>query len=240
MGQESLTKTLLSKNQFLVIGRESGVSSNRSLQFVTVGFAVLLCGFFLFAVPVCFCAEPSVGVKEGDWIEYNVTITGKGSPPPTHDVRWFRITVLEVQGTAFSANFTVRYANGTIGSAIWKYNFTEGDVRGWTIVPSNLGPGDTFYDYSPHTGVPVNVTIQSEEQKMVLGARRTVTYGSDAFRHKTWDKATGVFLHAAELLCWMKPFLCLYGGVNFMHKTCVLLEFSEKKTVFNNVLLLGD
>jgi len=103
-----------------------------------------------------------------------------------------------VEGTAFSADFTVRYANGTIGSAVWKYNFTEGDVRGWTIIPSNLGPGDTFYDYSIHTGEPVNVTIQGEEQKMVLDATRTVTYGSDSFRHKTWDKATGVFIHAVE------------------------------------------
>jgi hypothetical protein len=139
-----------------------------------------------------------VGVKEGDWIEYDIDISGKGSPPPTHDVRWLRITVVQVQGSAFSANFTVRYANGTMGSAIWKYNFTEGDVRGWTIIPSNLGPGDTFYDYSIHTGIPVNVTIQSEEQKTVMGATRTVTYGSDSFRHKTWDKATGVFLHANE------------------------------------------
>jgi hypothetical protein len=105
---------------------------------------------------------------------------------------------VDVQGAAFSANFTVRYANGTMGSAIWEYNFTEGDVRGWTIIPSNLCPGDSFYDYSMHTGMPVNVTIQSEEQQMVMGASRTVTYGSDNFRHKTWDKATGVFLHAEE------------------------------------------
>ena len=171
---------------------------NRLLQFMIVGFALLLCGSLLIVSFVCASDEPSVGVKEGDWIEYNVSITGKGAPPPTHDVTWFRITVLPVQGTAFSANFTVRYSNGTMGSAIWKYNFTEGNVRGWTIIPSNLGPGDTFYDYSIHTGIPVNVTIQSEEQKTVLGASRTVTYGSDAFRHKTWDKATGVFLRATE------------------------------------------
>ena len=167
---------------------------NRSLQL----FAVLLCGFVLVSLSSIVYAEPTVGVKEGDWIEYDVDITGKGSPPPTHDVRWFRIDVLEVQGTAFSTNFTVRYANGTIGSAVWYFNFTEGNVRGWIIIPSNLGPGDTFYDYSIHTGIPVNVTIQSEEQKTVMDASRTVTYGSDNFRHKTWDKATGVFLHAEE------------------------------------------
>lgn len=174
------------------------MSLNRSLQFITVGLAILLCGSFLIVLSTRAYAEPSVGVKKGDWIEYNISITGKGNPPPTHDVRWMRIEVLPVQGTAFSANFTVRYANGTIGSAIWKFNFTEGNVRGWIIIPSNLGPGDTFYDYSIHTGKPVNVTIQSQEQKTVLGASRTVTYGSDAFRHKEWDKATGVFIRASE------------------------------------------
>jgi uncharacterized membrane protein YozB (DUF420 family) len=174
------------------------VPLSRSLQFMVAGFSVLLCVSLLVVSSVCSVYEPSVGVKEGNWIEYKVSITGKGEPPPTHDVNWFRVEILQVQGTAFSANFTVRYSNGTMGSAVWHYNFTEGNVRGWTIIPSNLGPGDQFYDYSIHTGVPVNVTIQSEEQKTVLGASRTVTYGSDAFRHKTWDKATGVFLKATE------------------------------------------
>jgi uncharacterized membrane protein YozB (DUF420 family) len=173
------------------------VSLSRLLRYTSAGFAVLLFGL-LFVAFVGASYEPSVGVKEGDWIEYDISINGTGSPPPTHDVRWLRIEVLPVQGTAFSANFTVRYANGTMGSAVWKYNFTEGDVRGWTIIPSNLGPGDTFYDYSIHTGIPVNVTIQSEEQKTVMGASRTVIYGSDNFRHKTWDKETGVFLYASE------------------------------------------
>ncbi|MCW4008967.1 MAG: hypothetical protein NWF09_09820 [Candidatus Bathyarchaeota archaeon] len=141
---------------------------------------------------------PSVGVKEGDWIEYTVSITGKGTPPPTHDVRWFRMEVLQVQGAAFSVNLTARYANGTVGSAIWQFNFTEGHVEGWMIIPANLSPGDTFYDAAAHTGKPVNVTIQRQEEKIVLGARRIVTYGNDSFRHKVWDKATGVFVASSE------------------------------------------
>ena len=82
--------------------------------------------------------EPSVGVKEGDWIEYNISVNGTGSAPPTHDVRWMRLTVLSVQDTAFSINLTARYANGTVGSAIWKFNFSEGNVGGWIIIPANL------------------------------------------------------------------------------------------------------
>lgn len=174
------------------------MASGRLLRLSTIVLTVLLCSLFLVSLSACVYAEPSVGVKDGDWIEYSVNINGTGSPPPTHDVTWFRITVLQVDGAAFSADFTVRYSNGTMGSEVWDFNFTEGDVRGWVIIPSGLGPGDSFYDYSAHTGVPVNVTIQSEAQKMVLGAARTVTYGVDAFRHKTWDKATGVFIYAVE------------------------------------------
>ncbi|UCC58379.1 MAG: hypothetical protein JSW14_00130 [Candidatus Bathyarchaeum sp.] len=142
--------------------------------------------------------ESSVGVKKGDWMEYNISITGTGAPPPTHDVNWMRMEILPVQGAAFPVNLTARYSNGTLGSAIWEFNFTEGNVGGWLIIPSNLSPRDTFYDSSPHTGKPVNVTVQSQEQKTVLGASRTVTYGNDSFRHKEWDKATGMFVGSSE------------------------------------------
>lgn len=141
---------------------------------------------------------PSVGVKEGDWIEYNIALSGTGTLPPTHDVRWMHLQVLQVSGEAFSVNVTARYANGTIGSAVWKFNFTEGNVGGWIIIPANLSAGERFFDSSIHNHKPVNVTIQSQEQKTVLGAVRTITSGNDSFRHKQWDQATGVFVGSTE------------------------------------------
>jgi uncharacterized membrane protein YozB (DUF420 family) len=112
-----------------------------------------------------------------------------------------RFQVLPVDGAAFSVNLTVRYANGTFGSAIWKYNFAEGNLGGWTIIPANLSPGDTFYDASEHNHKPINVTVQGQEQRIVLGATRTVTYGNDSIRHlKEWDKATGVFIGSSEVV----------------------------------------
>ncbi|MDR1991967.1 MAG: hypothetical protein LBQ98_00440 [Nitrososphaerota archaeon] len=139
----------------------------------------------------------TVGVKEGDWMEYDITITGTGNMPPTHDVRWMRMEVLTIDGAAFSVNVTTRYANGTMGSAIWKFNFTQGNVEGWTIIPANLGLGDTFFDYSSN---PTNIVIQREEQKEVLGATRTITYGNDSIRQvKEWDKATGFFIGSVEV-----------------------------------------
>jgi hypothetical protein len=167
--------------------------------FTAFALACMIISVSIFASPVIVYGEASVGVKEGDWIEYNVSMAGVGAMPPTHDVRWFRIEVLPpVEDSAFSVSLTSRYANGTVGSAIWRFNFTEGNVEGWIIIPANLSAGDTFYDYSLHTGVPVNVTIQSEEQKNVFGATRTITYGQDALRHKEWDKATGVFIGTTE------------------------------------------
>lgn len=168
--------------------------------FTALILASLIISVSIIASPTLAYDEPSVGVKEGDWIEYNISVTGTGTPPPTHDVRWMRFEILPVQGAAFSVNLTARYANGTLGSAIWKFNFTEGNVGGWMIIPSNLGSGDTFYDSAMLLGKPVNVTIQRQEQKTVLGAIRTVTYGNDSFRHKEWDKATGVFVGSSEHL----------------------------------------
>ncbi len=162
--------------------------------------AILIAISFI-ASPVFASSEPYVGVKEGDWIEYEITIEGTGTAPPTHDVIWMRMEVLTVDGAAFSVNLTARYANGTVGSAIWKYNFTEGNLGGWTIIPANLSPGETFYDFSIHNHKPVNVTIQGQEQKIVLGAIRTVTYGNDSVRHiKEWDKATGFFIGSSEVI----------------------------------------
>ena len=155
----------------------------------------------LIVLPVFGSNQSCVGVKEGDWVEYDVTIDGVGVAPPTHDVRWMRMEVLTVDGAAFSVNLTARYANGTVGSAIWKYNFTEGNVGGWTIIPTNLSPGDMFYDFSIHNNKPVNVTIQREEQKIVLGEIRTVTYGNDSIRLiKEWDKTTGFFIGSSEVI----------------------------------------
>ena len=168
--------------------------------FTALILASIIFSVSILALPTLASDEPSVGVKEGDWIEYDISVTGTGTPPPTHDVRWMRIEILPVQGTAFSVNLTSKYANGTIGSAIWKFNFTEGNVGGWIIIPSNLSPGNTFYDSSIHNNKPVNVTIQRQEQKTVLGATRTVTYGNDSLRHKEWDKATGVFVGSSEHL----------------------------------------
>jgi len=163
---------------------------------VVLVLSILLVCLSFFGLFTSVYAEQRVGVKVGDWVEYDVSVSGTGSMPPHRDVRWTRMEVVSVDGEALSVNVTVRYANGTWGSSIWKFNFTEGNVGGWLIIPANLGVGDTFFDaYSE----PSYVLIQGEERREVLGAIRTVTRGSDELRElKEWDKDTGFFICAVE------------------------------------------
>jgi hypothetical protein len=162
--------------------------------FTTLILASLIVSISIVSLPTLAYGEPSVGVKKGDWIEYAVSVTGD-TPPPKLNINSFRIEILDVEGAAFQANFTTRFVNGTISSSIWKFNFTEGQVEGWVIIPQNLGVGSTFYDSSK----PANVTIEGEQQKIVAGASRTITQASDAKRLvKEWDKATGVYTYSVE------------------------------------------
>jgi hypothetical protein len=167
---------------------------NRLLQFIIVEVAIFVCVSSLNELPVYAFNESSVGVKKGDWIEYSVNVTG-GVPPPKLAIDSYRIEILDVKGAAFQANFIVRYVNGTVDSSVWNYNFTEGQVGGWTIIPKNLGVGDMFYDCSE----PANVTIEGEEQQVVAGATRTIIHASDSIRLvKEWDKVTGVYTYSKE------------------------------------------
>jgi hypothetical protein len=164
--------------------------------FTVIILASLTLSVLIVVLPTRGYEEPSVGVKIGDWIEYDVNITG--NPPAVHrNVTWMRIEVMQVDATSFPVNLTVRFANGTLDSSIWKFNFSEGNTEGWVIIPSGLGLGDTFFDNFSKTDK--HIMIQSQEQKTVLGAARTVTYANDAYRDKQWDKATGVFISSSEI-----------------------------------------
>ncbi len=172
----------------------------------------------------------SVGVKKGDWIEYTVNITGPTSAP-IHNISWFRIEILDVEGVAFDANVTVRNVNGSLSSSIWEFNFSEGNVEGWVIIPSNLGVGDIFYDSSK----PANITILGEEQKIVAGATRTITHSSDSTRPiKEWDKATGVYTYSVE---YPKNFTVISQAISTNMWNPQTLDLN--KTTFNAVVALS-
>jgi len=134
----------------------------------------------------------TIGVKTGDWIEYNVTTTG--APPDEKNIVWARMEILDIQGDTFRTNTTGRAGNGTLSSFVRTFNFPEGQVSAWIIIPANLSPGDSFYDAFEGR----NFTIQGEEQRTIAGATRTVTYINTPERSKSWDKATGVFVETID------------------------------------------
>jgi hypothetical protein len=192
------TQNLLYENIFKFTFILTYMIKMKQTGLVLIGLIILCLSIFAFSASayVLTYVGPTVGVREGDWMEYDISVDGTGSLPPSHDVRWMRMEVLTVDGYAFSANVTVRYANGTIGSSIWKYDFFEGNTGGWTIIPANLGAGDTFFD----SHISCDVIIAYEEQKTLLGASRAITGGSDELREvKEWDKATGFFTCSVEV-----------------------------------------
>ena len=149
---------------------------------------------FAFFVTSLVTGQGTVGVKKGDWIEFEVSTTG--TPEEGHDVVWARLEILDVVNNNLSVNVLTKSSNGTFDSDIMILNPQEGNVGVWFIIPPNLDVGDRFYDSNECE----YVTIQSSEQKMVAGAVRTITQTTIPERIKSWDKETGVFVGSIDTL----------------------------------------
>ena len=130
-------------------------------------------------------AEISVGVKKGDWIEYQVTFTGV--PEEKHDVTWAKMEIETVEGTQINLNVTVKFSDGTIEPQTVTLNLETGQLGDDFIIPANLNSGDTFFD--KNVG---NITISSVEERTYAGATRTVVHATTSETTYYWDKATGV------------------------------------------------
>jgi hypothetical protein len=137
----------------------------------------------------------SIGVKQGDWVQYEVSTTG--TPIEGHNIVSAKMEIIEVNDDGrIRANVTTTAQNGTVSIVTRSFNFQEGQVEGWIIIPANLGGGDSFYDVASNQ----TITVQTEEQQTLLGATRTITGIDVSDRHKEWDKATGVFVATTDYL----------------------------------------
>jgi hypothetical protein len=155
---------------------------------------IMIASFSIIVLPVFASNESTVGVKKGDWIEYNVTISGP-LLDEARNLTSFRNEILEVNGCSFETNMTSASVNGTVLSSLWTFNLTGGEVCGWMIIPANLNAGEKFFDAAK----AANVTIEGQEQKIVAGESRTVTHETDPGKlYKEWDKTTGVYVNSVE------------------------------------------
>ena len=156
---------------------------------------VLVLGIIISAEIVCINASnPSIGVKDGDWIEYHVSTTG--TPPDEKRIVWAKMEIFDVEESSFKANVIGEAPNGTLSNYVRTFNFELGQVNGWIIIPANLEPGESFYD----SYTDENFTIQGEQKEEIAGAIRTTTYLNTPGRIKRFDKATGVFTETIDEL----------------------------------------
>ena len=142
--------------------------------------------FFLVTAGVVV-GEFSVGVKKGDWIEYNVSVTG--SPAEKHDVTWARMEVYAVQGSQIDLNITVKFSDGTLEPQTATLNLETGQLGDDFIIPANLNVGDVFFD--KNIG---NITISGVEEKTYAGVIRSVMTAATSETTYYWDQATGILV----------------------------------------------
>ena len=135
-------------------------------------------------------AEIVVGVKQGDWIEYKVTVTG--DVPEQHNVTWSKIEVMAVEGKKIDVKITSRYSNGTEETATSTLNLETGQIGDAFIIPANLDKSDTFL-LSEGT-----ITISGVEERTYAGATRSVVYASTSVTMFYWDRSTGVVVEATS------------------------------------------
>jgi len=141
-----------------------------------------------FAVAV---SDVSVGVKKGDWIQYNVFVTG--NPPGDHNIKWAFMNVTDVQGTTIALDIQILFNNGTNYPEHITLNLATGILGDDFFIPKNLNVGDQFYD--AYQG---NITITSIQQQTVASAQRTLVLGATNYTSYAWDRSTGTLVAATS------------------------------------------
>jgi hypothetical protein len=160
---------------------------------LTLAIALLI--VLVVSAPVAVLAEISVGVKQGNWIEYQVTFTG--TPPEGHAVTWARMDIVSVQGKNITLAVATKQSDGSWLNETVPLNLEAGQLGDDFIIPANLNSGDTFFDKGHG-----NITISGTEERTYAGTKRTIVSGtiSETAQQNTyqttyyWDKATGVLV----------------------------------------------
>lgn len=136
-------------------------------------------------------ANVTVGVKAGDWMEYNATYGGAGNPPESYPT-WFRYHIKEVKGTNITATITSEAVNGQTTEITNKYDLKTG-VLELLVVPAGLTYADVFYHEKYG-----NITIAGIEDGTYSGVTRTAFHTTFDNITVYWDKPTGIFLQSEQ------------------------------------------
>jgi hypothetical protein len=138
--------------------------------------------------------DESVAVKKGDWIEYQVTVTG--NPTPDLNITWAQMNITGVEGPAINVSVQTLFGNGTLFPEPYvPLNVATGAIGDGFFIPTTIVPGDIYL--STYEG---NITITSTEQVMAGGIMRNAFVGVTNETTYYWDEQTGIMISAISNL----------------------------------------
>ncbi|MEM2971672.1 MAG: hypothetical protein QW270_04540 [Candidatus Bathyarchaeia archaeon] len=138
-------------------------------------------------------AQASVGVKVGDWIKYELTVSG--TTPPQDMPQWAKAECTSIAGTTVTLLMTMHISDGTEHTETWAIDVATGSGHAvfQIIIPANSKTGDTIQLVTNNS-----LTIAGESTGAYAGASRTFVYASlveeDEHYDYRWDKQTGILL----------------------------------------------
>ncbi len=150
---------------------------------------------FIFSVASVFAdLDFKVGIKSGDWMKFDVTVT------PFDDLasKWFRLEFLSVEETVAYIRMTTHLPNGTdlVEEDYFNMSLTSGEGlwQGY-VISANSSAGDSVY-------LGYEAKINGETADTYAGVNRTIVYvspNSDLNETYYWDKETGVLTEYISL-----------------------------------------
>lgn len=138
-------------------------------------------------------AEAQVGVKVGDWIKYELVVSG--TTPPSDMPQWVKAQCTSVTGTIATLSMTMHMSDGREQTETWTIDVASGSGNAFfqVVIPANSKTGDTIQLVTNGS-----VTIAGEATGTYAGASRTYVYASLAGESEQytyrWDKQTGILL----------------------------------------------
>jgi len=135
-------------------------------------------------------AQVTVGLKEGDWVKYEVTYTG--SPPEGYPTNT-KIEVLEIEGTTITIKIENDRLNGTHTSSTATFDLEDG-APDLIIIPANLAVGDQVVNKD----WDITFTIEGVEEYDFRDATREMVFANIVVEgiplEYNWDRETGIFI----------------------------------------------
>jgi hypothetical protein len=149
----------------------------------------LFIALFVSLLAVSVFAQVSVGLNEGNWVEYTATYTG--NPPDTYP-ETARIEVKTIQGTLITVEIKRELLNGTQTSITETFDLESG-APNLIIIPANLGEDDEVHHEDLGT-----FTLEGVADYNFEGTTRELVYAYVLDTEFSWDRSTGILIEAIQ------------------------------------------